>query len=232
MLPKLQTPIFDIVLPSTKKKVKVRQMTVKEEKIILIARNGTSVELYKAMVQIVNNCMVDKIDVEKLPVFDIEYLFMRIRALSISNTAKVKYTDNDDNQDYSFDIDLDKVDVKFPEDVAKQIKVDALTIMLRYPPVSLYCQDDFYTSTEEEMFNRLAVSAIEKIFEDDKLHLVTDSKSSEILEFIDSLPASKYKEIQSFLSNIPTLYHELSYTNQNGKERKIILRTVDDFFTF
>ena len=116
-LPKLTHPMFDVVVPSSKKVIKIRPMLVKEEKILLMAKTSDDPsEILSAVKQVVNNCIVDSdIDVEKFPLFDVEYIFIKIRSYSVSNISKVSYRDNEDNKVYDFEVDLEKVNVVFPE---------------------------------------------------------------------------------------------------------------------
>jgi len=116
-LPKITHPMFDVIIPSTKTKIKIRPMLVKEEKILLMAKNGEEeTEILAAVNQVVNNCIItDGIDVDKLALFDVEYLFVKIRAVSVSNVSKVSYKDNEDEKIYDFEVDLNNVEVKFPE---------------------------------------------------------------------------------------------------------------------
>jgi len=233
-LPKIKETIFDVEVPSTKKKVKIRQMKVSDEKILLTARQaGEVADFFKAISQVVNNCLVDKTDVMKMPLFDVEYVFTKIRSLSISNISKVAYVDQEDQETYSFDINLDKIKVVFPEDVSNKIKVnDDVMILLRYPPMELYTSSEFFDLADDKMFDKLIVNCVEKIYEGETVYEIKDFKPDELLEFINSLPAHKYSEMRKFFSEFPSMYNEIEYTNKKGTKRKIVQKTIEDFFTF
>ena len=120
-LPKINQPTFDLIIPSTKKRLKVRPMTVKEEKLLLIAKSSTeSRDHIEAIRQVVNNCIVGSENVDMMCLFDLEYLFLKIRANSVSNIAKAAYKDHGDGKIYQFDIDLNTLEVKFPESMDNQ----------------------------------------------------------------------------------------------------------------
>lgn len=235
MLPKIKAPIFDVEIPSKKKMVKVRPFEVKEERILLMARQGgEAADFFSAMSQITQNCVLDEgVDVMKLPLFDVEYLFARIRAVSVSDISKVQYQDQEDGKTYSFDIDLNKLEVKFPDDVSPEFKVNQeISFTLKYPPMSVYTSKEFFDLDEDGMFNKLLAVCLDKVFVGDVVHDAAEYKPEEIVAFIDQLPAKFYTDIRKFFTNLPSLYNELTYTNANGKEQKIVQRTVEDFFTF
>lgn len=234
MLPKIQYPTFDVTIPSTETKIKIRPMLVKEEKILLMAKQSESrKDVIDAVKQIVNNCTVsENVNVEKFTLFDLEYMFIKIRAISISNIAKVSYRDSEDDKVYDFDVDLDKVELT---KASSNINIDLgsnLSIQLRYPAISLYSDREFFDLPEDKMFDRILSSAIEKIFEGDKVYSFETSTKQEIQDFINSIPAKHYGKIREFFAGSPSLNYELKYTNSAGTERVIKLTTLDDFFTF
>lgn len=234
-LPKITQPTFDCEIPTTKQKIKLRPMFVKEEKILLIAKQSDDrAEQLNAIKQVVNNCIVQpQIAVDDLAFVDIEYLFCKIRSQSISNKQKVQYKDNEDNQVYDFVIDLDKVEYKDNLDNKPIIQLtDNISITMRYPPAKLFTDSNFYQLDDQQMFDKLVTSCIVKIFEGDTVHDCKQSTEQELKEFIDQIPAIHYEKIQQFLTNTPTLYYCIEYTNSKQTKRTIELRTLDDFFTF
>lgn len=234
MLPKIQTPMFDVVIPSSQKKVKIRPMLVKEEKILLMAKQSTDrKDILDAVTQIVNNCIIGtETNVEKLALFDIEYLFIKIRSVSISNKAKVSYRDNEDEKVYDFEVDLDKVEIIKPES-QNVINIGSnISVILKYPQVSVYTEKGFFDLPEDKMFDKILTFSIDKVFEGDKVYPIQNSNVKEIQDFIDSIPAKEYGSIRDFFVNTPSLNYEIKYTNSKGTERIIKLTTLDDFFTF
>ncbi len=227
-LPKIKQPTFDLIIPSTKKKVKVKPMTVKEEKALLIAKSSNdNRDHIEAIKQVVNNCLVSSDDVDMMCLFDIEYLFLKIRANSISNIAKAAYKDHGDGKIYQFDIDLNELEVKFPDNLDKVIKIsDTIALEMRYPLVSYYIADDM--DDEDE----LVYHCMSKIYDSDQVYNCLDCTREELVEFLDDLPAGSYDKIKEFVSNLPSLYHVIEYVNKEGTERKIVMSRLEDFFPF
>lgn len=235
MLPKIKAPIFDVQIPSKKKTVKIRPFEVKEEKILLMARqSGEPADYFSAICQIVQNTILDDaVDVMSLPLFDVEYLFTKIRAVSISNIAKVQYQDKEDEKVYDFEIDLDKIEVKFPDDIATTFKVSGdITFSLKYPPMSVYTNKEFFDLDDDGVFETLMTKCLDKVFEGDVVHDATESKPEEINDFVNHLPAKMYEELRKFFANLPSLHNEIKYTNSLGTERSIVQKSIEDFFTF
>lgn len=237
ILPKIMHPVFVVTVPSTKETVKMRQMLVKEEKILLMAREGEDrQEILTAIKQVVNNCLETKVDIDNLTLFDVEYLFLRLRAQSVSPETKVSYIDNDDGKTYTFDVDLNEVVVKFPENAEKEIKAsDMVTIVMRYPPASLYSDKEFLSSEGEKLVDMLIQRSIDTIYDGKNVIDVASSASkmtaTDLQKWIEELDIKTYNKIRDFLNNLPSLFYEIKYTNANGKERVITLATLNDFFT-
>ena len=135
-LPKIKHPIYEFKVPSMGTKESFRPFLVKEEKVLLMAKSSEDPsDAMRAVKQIVNNCAIsESFDVDKLTIFDLEYLFLQLRAVSVSNIVKVSYRDNEDGKVYDFGIDLKEVDVEFPEGIEKVIRVtDDMGIVMKWP---------------------------------------------------------------------------------------------------
>ncbi len=226
--------MFDVIIPSSKKKIKIRPMLVKEEKILLMAKTGEDAnEILTAVKQVVNNCIVDAdVDVEKLTLFDIEYLFVKIRSFSVSSISKVSYRDNEDNKVYDFDVDLEKVEVRFPEKVEKNFPINENTgILMKYPDASLYSNKEFLESKPENILDQLIINCIDKIYVDDEMIDPKKYPKNELEEFVQNLDVTTYEKLRGFFSNLPSLYYKITYKNENGNERNIEMTSLTDFFT-
>lgn len=233
-LPKIEYPINEIEVPSMKKKFKFRPMLVKEEKILLMAKvSEDDTDIFGAIRQVVNNCCVDEhLDVDKLAIFDLEYLFLKIRSLSIGDTTEVAFRDSEDDKVYEFTIDLNAIEVKFPENVDKNIKIsETAGFTLRYPPATLYADKDFLALEPNKVFDALVLACVDKIFDGEQVYDSSLYQKKELEEFIESLPVKAYDNVRDFFNNVPTMKHEIDYKNSNGTDRKIILRNLSDFFT-
>lgn len=233
-LPKITTPVFDVTIPSSKKKIKVRPMLVKEEKILLIAReSGDQGDILNAIKQVVNNCIMDDdFDINKLCIFDLEFLFIRLRAISINNITRVAYKDNEDEKIYQFDINLDEVKVIFPENIDKKIVInDETGVTLKYPDTTLYTDTFFLNKSETELFEHLIINCIETVFDGDKVYYARDFSKEELIEFIENLDVNTFNKFREFTSNLPKVEYVIKYKNDFGNERKIVLNALNDFFS-
>lgn len=232
MLPKIDKPIFEITVPSMKRPVKFRPFTVKEEKILLVAQQeGVEKSIILAIKQVINNCcQEDKFDVNKLATFDLEYLFLKLRARSINNVIEVSYRDNEDDKVYDFEIDLDEVEMLQNADVSNVIPInDTVGIKMKYPSVSII--DDAPTEgTAAEVVEYLIRKCIDSIYDEESVYPAEEYDEKELLEWIDALDVETFNKIRAFFDNLPQMYYKLEYTNSLGNERTIELTTLSDFF--
>ena len=233
MLPKISHPIFEFNIPSTNKLEKFRQFLVKEEKILLMAKSSEEPsDILRAIKQVVNNCSLsESFDIDKLAMFDLEYLFLQLRSVSVENIVKVSYRDNDDQKVYDFQIDIKNVDVQFPENVDKIIKVtDDIGIKMKYPPASLFDDKDYFKSGDQAYYE-LILRCIDTVYSGDDLFNATDYTKEDLEVFLDDCGIKTFENIRNFMNNIPKLYYKIEYTNANGKLRTIELTSLSDFFT-
>lgn len=234
-LPKIEHPLFELTVPSTKQKIKVRQMLVKEEKILLMAKEAnTDKDIMLAIKQVVNNCIQTPLDINKLTIFDLEYLFIKLRALSIDNIVKVSYRDGEDQKIYDFEIDLNSIEVKWPDNSNSVVMMgENKGIELAWPTLAVYSDQDFFAAVEsgneDAVFDEMVAHCFKNYFEEDKF--IKPENKKELKEFIDSLDIKTYNKIREFFAELPTIYHELKYVNSNGNEQVIKLSSLNDFFT-
>jgi hypothetical protein len=231
-LPKIDYPIHNITIPSLKKPHKFRPFLVKEEKILLMAKESDNISDYlSAMKQVVNNCcLTPKFNINSLTAFDIEYLFLKLRAVSVDNMVKLSYIDTEDNQSYDFEIDLNKIEIKFPDNLDNNIKItDKMGIIMKYPSADLYDDKDLIDKTSEPLFD-LMIKCVERIYDGDSVYDVRNNKKEEISEFLESLDIKTFEKMSNFLTDTPRLYHLIEYKNSLGNDRKIELSSLNDFF--
>jgi hypothetical protein len=232
-LPKTKHPLFDIKIPSTSKAVSFRPFLVKEEKILLMAKASEDpTDIFKAIKQVINNCAMDKgFDINKLAIFDLEYVFIRLRAISVNNVVKVSYRDNEDNKVYDFEINLDTVEVIFPENISKNIKIsDTIGMNMKYPPASIF-DDKEYFKSGDNAFYELIIRCVDMIYDGDEVYDIANVTKEELENFLDEVGINAYQEIVKFMENTPKIVHVLKYKNTNGNDRTITLNTITDFFT-
>lgn len=233
-LPKIDHPVYKIKVPSLKKDFQFRPFLVKEEKLLLMAKESdTSTDILSAIKQVINNCSVDpKFEVNKLALFDVEYIFLKLRAMSVDNIVKVAYKDKEDNKNYDFEIDLTKVEVKFPEKTSNTIKISGKSgIVMKYPPATLYDDQEFLNLEKEYMFE-LIIRCIDSIYLEDRVFKANEYKKEELSEFLENLDIKTFESIQTFLLSVPRMEYKIEYENSLGNKREIILSSLNDFFTW
>jgi hypothetical protein len=231
-LPKIQQPTFEVSIPSLNKSAPFRPFLVKEEKILLMAQQSSDdKEIVRAIKQVVNNCCLDdKIDVEKLAVFDLEYIFLKLRARSVNNVVEVLYKDDEDEKEYKLTIDLDKVEMVMPKKVDKNIKINKTTgIIMQYPSASLVDEMKEF-KTEVEVLDFFIVKCISEIYDAENVYPAAEQTQEELQTFIDSLDVKTFDKIREFMDNMPRLEHKIKYKNSLEKEKTITLSTLNDFF--
>lgn len=186
-----------------------------------------------AIKQIINNCAIDKkFDIDKLSLSDLEYTFIKLRSVSVDNIVKVAYKDAEDNKIYSFEIDLNDVEVTFPENLSNNIKITENSgIIMRYPPASLYDDEEFLSLDKNYMFE-LIVRCIDKVYLGEEVYEAKQYKKKQLDDFLDSLTIKVYEDIQKFLLESPKIEYKIKYKNSLDNDREIVLSSLNDFFTW
>jgi hypothetical protein len=233
-LPKLSHPQITIVIPSTNKPIRFRPFLVKEEKILLMAKTSEDEsDILIAIKQVVNNCLVDgqDFDINTLSLFDLEYVFIQLRAYSVNDTVQVSYKDNEDEKIYDFDITLKDVKVIFPGTVDKIIKIDENAgIVMKYPTSSLYEDKEFLSSGSDSFFQLIA-RCMDKIYDGEEVFDCSSYKKKDLEEYLENLDIKTFEKIRDFMVSQPRLSYTIKYKNAMGNEREIELTTLADFFT-
>lgn len=189
-------------------------------------------DILSAVKQIVNNCCQEQnFDVNKLTIFDLEYIFLKIRASSVGNKVSLSFKDLEDEKEYKFEIDLNTVQVEYPKNAENKIQIDDQTgIIMKYPGAILYDDKNFLSLGQDALFD-LMVRCIDKIYHGDEMFDPNSYTHEQLSNFIDGLDVATFEKIQTFLAEAPTMRHILTYRNSKGNERKIELTTLNDFFT-
>ena len=232
-LPKISQPIFDMVIPSSKKKVEFRPFLVKEEKILLIAQQGNNDgEIIRAVKQILNNCIItEAFNIDDLTTFDLEYMFLKLRARSVNNIVKLSYRDTEDDEVYDFELDLDKIEITYPDDAADpNIPItDTVGMTMKYPAASITDKMGTFEN-EVELMTFFIVNCIDTIYDEDEVYVASEYSDKEITEFLDGLDVKTFDKIRKFFESMPKLYHKFEYTNKMDNDRVIELTNLKDFF--
>ena len=232
-LPKLDVPFFDLDLPISKRKIKYRPFLVKEEKILLIAQESADADaLVNALIQIVNNCVVDDLDVESLPMVELEYIFLNLRAKSVDNKQTIKLIDTEDEQSYEVDVVFDEVKIQIQEIQEKIELTDEVGLIMKVPNVGRMLKIQTAANTDNPADTVIAVfkACIDKIYDSENVYESSDHSTEEMDEFVAQLTSEQFKRVQAFFDSLPKLKHELKYTNSLGNERSYMLEGLADFF--
>ena len=215
-LPKLDTPTYTLELPSTGEEIKYRPFLVKEQKTLLILQESEDKrDIINGLQKIVTDCTFDKLNMSKMPIFDFEYLFLKIRCKSVGETAELNLTCPDDNvTTVPVTINLDEIDVQVTEEHTDTIKItDNINMVLRWP--TIHDVGDVEVTTDNLVDNVLALlkKCITQINEGDTIHNRTDMSSEELDEFIDSLPSDTFEDVGKYFETMPQLLHVVNITN-------------------
>ena len=236
-LPKIATPTYEMVLPSSNKKIKYRPFLVKEEKILIIAMESEDQkQITNALKTVINNCILTRgIKVDKLSTFDIEYLFLNIRGKSVGENVEVLITCPDDNEtQVPVLIPLDEIKIQRDPKHQKDIKLDNDLIMrMRYPSLNEFIKTNFDFSDGvgvEESFD-LVISCIDQIYNQEESWTSSDCTKKEMVDFLEQLSSKQFKDIEQFFDTMPKLSHKIKVTNPNTKvENEILLEGLSSFF--
>jgi len=234
-LPKLITPTYELEVPSTDEKIKYRPFLVKEEKILLLAmESGKPEDIVNAIKQIVTDCTYEKLNVETMPMFDVEYIFLQIRAKSVGEVSKLKILCQDDMKTYAdIEIDLNDIQVQVDEEHTNKIELTKdMGLIMTYPTIQSFVNKGVDVITADNMLEVIA-NCILQIYEDGgkKTYDSKDQTEKELIEFIEQLNTKQFKDVQKFFDTMPKLKHEIEVTNPKTKKKsKVTLTGLNDFF--
>ena len=231
-LPKLNSPIFELKLPSTGNTIKYRPFTVKEEKILLVAQqSGELKDVINSVVQIINNCMLDELDVESLPMFDIEYIFLNLRSKSVSNVTTVRLKDPKDDKTYDVEVNLDEIEVKKDKNLKSTVELtDEIGVTLQYPSIRDMQNLNVSINDNTEVAYKLVQKCIKSIYDADNVYETSEYSDKEMEDFIFSLSSPQFAKLQEFFDKSPKVTKEVEYTREDGTKKRVVLEGLNDFF--
>lgn len=239
-LPKIATPTYELELPSSGKVIKYRPFLVKEEKVLILALESQDVkQITLAIKSVLKDCILTKgIKVEDLPSFDIEYIFLNIRAKSVSESIDLIVTCSDDGEtEVPVKIFVDEIQVQKDPEHTTEIKVDdQIVIKMKYPSLEQFIKNNFDFSTQESMSTieksfDIISACVESIFTADESWAAADCTKKELIEFIESMNTEQFKKIEKFFETMPKLSHTFKVTNPKTKvENTVTLEGLTSFF--
>ena len=238
-LPKINTPTYELTLPSNNKKVRYRPFLVREEKILVLAmESGDQKQITDAIVEIINDCLLTKnVDVAKLPTFDIEYLLLNVRSKSVGETVEVNVTCPDDGKTtVETSINIDDIKVKKDKGHKMIIKLDdKYSMKLKYPSIDQFIENNFdFDNADTNVSQALSMlsTCIDMIYDQEESWDASESTKEELGEFIDQLNTKQFKEVEQFFKTMPKLTHTLKVKNPNTDvESEVVLEGLVSFFS-
>jgi hypothetical protein len=235
-LPKIATPTFELVIPSTKKKIKYRPFLVKEEKVLVMAMESESIEqIARAIKDVLTACILTRgVKIDNLSTFDIEYLFLNIRGKSVGESIDVLVTCEDDGETrVPVTVFIDQIGMVEDPEHTRDIKCDdTLTLRMKYPSLSEFIDQNFGDGVDLNTSFDVIAGCVDMVFSDEETWESKDHTKKEWLSFIEQLNSSQFKEIEKFFNTMPKLSHTVKYTNPNtGVENEIVLEGLASFFS-
>jgi len=238
-LPKINTPTYELELPSTGKKIKYRPFLVREEKILVIAMESEDMkQITDAVIDILNSCILTRgVKIDQLSTFDIEYLFLNVRSKSVGETVEVNVTCPDDGEtQVQMEINVDDIKMVKNKNHKNIIKLDdTLSLKLRYPSMNQFVENNFETSESTSEIDRsldMIITCVDTVFDEEESWSASDCTKKELREFIEQLNSKQFKDIEAFFNTMPKLSHTIKVKNPKTKvESEIVLEGLASFFS-
>lgn len=225
-LPILSVPTFDVDVFSTKEKVKMRPFLVKEEKILILAAESEQrSDMIRAMQQVVHSCSDGKLDAEKLPFFDLQNIFIRLRSQSIGKDSEFNLICGECGHKTPTTLDLDDIQLRTNPEHSNKIMIDSdIGVVMKYPTAEVLTNDDM------PMFD-LVVSCVDKIFTKEEVHNASEEGREEVAKFIDGLTNDQFERIVEFFLTAPKIFHNIDYVcSKCQTENSVVVDGVENFF--
>jgi hypothetical protein len=231
-LPKIATPTYELEIPSSKEKLTYRPFLVKEEKLLLLAMETEKEEdIISAIKTIINNCTFEKVNVDDLPLFDLEFIFLNVRAKSVGEVINLKLLCEDDKETYAdVSINLEDIKVDFNDTHTNHIQLnDSVSMIMSYPQYNMMTTPEGGSDTAYVF--KIIKQSVSQIVEGETIHEKADFTEKELDEFIESLTSKQFADIQNFFETMPRLRHEVKFKNpKTKKQNKVTLEGMQSFF--
>ena len=237
-LPIVDTPRYELTLPSTDVKVEYRPFLVKEEKVLYMAlESGDEKEMQTATKEILKSVTFDKLNVEELPTFDVEYIFLQVRAKSVGEIAKFRVVCPDDMETYAnVEVDISKVEVQVDDSHTNRVMLDEsrnLGVVFAYPTMGVTQVTNDITNAKTEEIFEIIYSCVDHIFEGEKIYPGKDTSRDEMVEFFDSISQESLVDIRKFFDTMPQLKHVMEVENPKTKVvSTVTFRGLSDFYPY
>ena len=238
-LPTISTPTYELVLPSSGKKIKYRPFLVKEEKILIMALESEDTkQITTAIKTVLSQCILSRgIKIDKLSTFDIEYLFLNVRAKSVGETVEVNVTCPDDGKtQVQMEIDIDAIKVQKDPKHTNIIKLDdSLSVQMNYPSLNQFIETNFDTGAKTSQVDQsleVIMACIQQIYNEEESWDASEYSKKELKEFVESINSKQFKQIESFFETMPKLSHKVKVTNPETKvQSDVVIEGLASFFS-
>ena len=233
-LPKLNTPTYELVLPSTGEKVKYRPFLVKEQKVLLIAlESQDNKQILSSIVDTISSCIDEDIDLSSLTTFDVEYMFTRIRAKSVGETSKIIVKCSECEADNEHEVQLDQITLDVPDKIQNIQLNDKYTLKLKYPMYSHMTKADLSeNASSSETLYHLTIGCLDSLQSEEENFSFKDETKKDTEDFLDSLTSDQFNMIMEFVNTVPSLSHDIKFTCTScNQDNTYTLRGINDFFS-
>lgn len=233
-LPTISTPSFELTLPSNGKKIKYRPFLVKEEKVLILAlETGDTADITRAIKDVLKACISTRgVKVDQLPTFDIEYLFLNVRARSVGETVRVLVNCPDDGGETQVPVEIDINDVQVVKNENHSIDIDIdgqYKLRMKYPSLDQFINNNFDFRDEEQDVFKMVASCVDLVYDDETAY--DDFTEKEMIKFLEQFNSKQFKEIEKFFDTMPKLSHTMKVLNPNtGVENEVVLEGLSSFF--
>jgi len=235
-LPIANTPVYKLTIPSLSKSVMFRPFLVKEEKALLIAQQSEDSDtMIETLKNVITACIKDKVKVDELALFDIEYIFTQLRAKSVGENVDLILkcdTCTDEKASVMYTIDLTKVKVDIPKEHNKTIPLfDDVGVVMKYPSLDILSKMEKLETADIDTVFDIVCSCVDAVYNSEEMFYAKDQKPDEVREFINNLTQEQFVKIQQFFDTMPKLEERVKYTCPVcSKNHEKYIRGLDSFF--
>ena len=234
-LPRIDVPIYELVVPSTDEKIKYRPFLVREEKLLLIAlESGKNEDILRGVKDIVDACTFNKLKLGNMPMFDVEYIFLQIRSKAVGEVSTLRVLCKDDGKTYAkVEVDLTKIEVQVDGTHTNKIELsDEMGVIMKYPTIDSFTDNGIEEIKASNMLD-VIITCISQIYDKkgEEVYDAKDSTQKELIEFVEQMNTKQFADVQKFFDTMPALKHEITVKNpKTKKESKVTLSGLNDFF--
>ena len=232
-LPKLDTPVYELEQPSTGETIKYRPFLVKEQKTLMMAsESNDDKQVKEALAGLISNCTFSKIDPFKIPIFDVEFLFLRIRGKSVGEKIDLSLLCPDDNKTrVNKSVNLEEIGVNMKVGHTNEIDItDNIKMVMRYPTLNDMTDMSADANNIEDVFSMIR-RCVHEIHDDKKVYNRVDISDKELEEFIDSLTGEQFEKVGGFFETMPKVQHSVEVTNPKTKKKgEVVIEGIQSFF--